>query len=70
MICSLFDFCPQPAQSRRRGEAWVGLSPPRQSCKPSNGNMKYYKSVEFLSILRMSSPTAPYKHEVPLFKTF
>jgi len=32
--------------------------------------MKYYKSVEFLSILRMSSPTAPYKHEAPLFKTF
>jgi len=53
MICSLFDFCPQSAQSRRRGEAWVGLSPPKQSSKSPNENMKHYKSVEISSIFRM-----------------
>jgi len=34
MICSLFDFCPQSAQSRLHGEALVGLAPPNQRSKP------------------------------------
>jgi len=27
MICTLFNFCPQSAQSRRHGGALVGLAP-------------------------------------------
>jgi len=34
MICSLFDFCPQSVHSCRRGEAWVGLSPPDKAASP------------------------------------
>jgi len=33
MICSLFNFCPQSAQSRRHGGALVSLAP-EQSSKP------------------------------------
>jgi len=60
MICSLFNFYPQSAQSRRHGGALAGLAHPN---KPPNRlkhdwNMKHYKSVEFLSIFRMSSPPA------------
>ena len=46
--------------------ALVGLAPPEQSSKPPNWNMKHYKSVEFLSIFRMSS--SPNKRKAPLLK--
>jgi len=62
MICSLFDFCPQSAQSRRLGGGFGGLNPPKRSSKPPNSNMKHYKSVEFLSPL--------HKRKAPLLKTF
>jgi len=32
--------------------------------------MKYYKSVEVLSIFRMSSPASPHKRKALLLKTF
>jgi len=34
MICSLFNFCPQPAQSRRHGGAMVGLAPTNKAPSP------------------------------------
>jgi len=34
MICSLFSFCPQSAQSRRHGAIGGLISPPKQSSKP------------------------------------
>jgi len=46
----------------------MGLSPPRQSCKPPNGNMKHDKSVEFLSIFRMSSPPPRTNTKYPYLK--
>jgi len=35
MTCSLFNFCPQFAQSCLHGWCFSGLSPPKQSSKPS-----------------------------------
>ena len=55
MICNLFNFCPQSAQSRRHGGLWWA-EPPNKAPSPPNWNMKHYKSVEFLSIFRISSP--------------
>jgi len=57
MICSLFNFCPHSAQSRRHEGALVGLAT-QTKLEPLNRNMKHCKSVEFLSIFRMSSPPA------------
>ena len=56
MICSLFNFCPQSAQSRGHWGALVGLAPQNKAPSPPIWNMIHYKSVEFLSIYRMSSP--------------
>jgi len=64
-----FEFlqCEAPIPSPRRG-ALVGLA-------PSNWNMKHYKLVEFLSIIRMSSHPHKckgplHKRKDPLLKTF
>jgi len=57
MICSLFNFCPQSAQSRRHGWALVGLATQTKLQAP-NWNVKHYKSVELLSVFRMSSAPA------------
>ena len=51
-------------QSRRHG----GLAPQTKLQDPSNWIMKPYKSVEFLSNFRISSPLN--RHKAPLFKTF
>jgi len=34
MICSLFNFCPQSAQSRRHGWALVGLATTNKAPSP------------------------------------
>ena len=67
MICSLFNFFPQSAQSRRRKGALVGLAP-KQSSKYPNWNMKHYKSAELLSILECQAH--PHKRKSPRLKTF
>jgi len=67
MICTLFNFCPQFAQPVATG-GFGGLSPPNKAPSIPNWNMKHYKSVEFLSIFRMSSPSA--QTQSPLLKTF
>jgi len=36
MICSLFNFCPQFAPSRRHGEALVSLAPQTKLQAPQN----------------------------------
>ena len=46
-----------------------GLSPPQTKLQaPPNWNMKHYKSVEFLSIFRMSSP--PHRNAKPPIENF
>jgi len=41
MICSLFNFCPQFAPSRRHGVALVGLAHPNKA--PSPTKLKHVK---------------------------
>ena len=53
-ICLLLHLCAQAVPSPR-GD-FGGLSPPNKAPSPPNWNMKRYKSVEFLSIFRVSSP--------------
>jgi len=53
MICSLFNFCPQSAQSRRHEGALVGLAPQAKLQTP-----QIETSVEFVFSFRISSPTA------------
>jgi len=50
------------------GGGLVGLFPQTKLQAPSHCNMKHYKSVEFLSIFRMSTPL--HKRKDPLLKTF
>jgi len=57
MICSLFNFCPQSAQSRRHKRALVGLATPNKAASSPNWNTKHYKSVEFLPFLECQTPT-------------
>jgi len=44
-------------RSRHYG-GFGAVSPPNKTSSPPNWNMKYYKSVKFLSIFRISSPAA------------
>ena len=53
MICSLFNFCPHSAQSRRHGGVLVGLDPQAKLQAP-----QIETSVKFLSSFRISSPAA------------
>jgi len=66
MICSLFNFCPWSAQSRRHGGALVGLVPPNKAPSPQVETWNTIKSVEILSIFRMSSLS--HKHKAPYWK--
>ena len=51
MICSLFNFCPQSAQSRSHWGALVGLAPQNKAPSPPIWNMEHYKSVEFCQFI-------------------
>ena len=56
MICSLFNFCPQSAQSRRHGGGFGGLSPQTNIQTPQIETWNTTKQVELLSLFRTSSP--------------
>jgi len=47
--------------------AFGGLAPPNNALSPPNWNMEHYKSFEFLSVFRVSSP--PHRPKNPLLKT-
>jgi len=46
MICSLFNFCPQSAQSRRH----EGLFPPNKAPSPLNWNMNTINQWSFVNL--------------------
>jgi len=68
MICSLFNFCPQYAESRRHGGGFGGLSPQTKLQAPQIETWNTINQVEVLSIFRISSP--PHKRKAHLLKTF
>ena len=63
--CSFVSVSTMLSRSHRHG-GFGGLIPPHKAPRPQNCNVIHYKSVEFLSNLKMSSPT--HKHRSPSYK--
>jgi len=68
MICSLFNFYPQSAHSRRHEEALVGLTPQTklQVTKLKHDTINQWSFCQFLEC--QAHP--PHKRIVPLLETF
>jgi len=67
MICSLFDFCPQFAQSRRHGGASVGLAPSYKTPSPQIEICNTEKSVEFFQFLECQASLHKFKAPIENF---
>jgi len=63
MICSLFNFCPQSAQSRRHEGALVGLAPQAKP-KPLKFNLQW----SFCLVLEYQA--RPHKRHATTLKIF
>jgi len=63
MICSLFNFCPHSAQSRRLEGALVGLAPPIETWNTIN----QWRFVNFQNV-NFQNQAPPHKRKGPLFK--
>ena len=75
IMCVFINILLLGVTSPRGGGAFGGLSPPNKTPSPPNWNTKHYKSVEILSMFRVSSPPAqtqstPAEMQRPLLKTF
>jgi len=68
MICSLFNFCPQSAQSRRHGWALVGVALPSKASIPQIESRNTTNQWSFCQFLECQA--APHKSKAPLLKTF
>jgi len=58
MICSLFNFCPQCAQSRRHGWALVGLATPNKAPSPQIETWNTINQWSFCQSLECQAPPA------------
>ena len=58
MICSLFNFCPHSAQSRRHEGALVGLAPQRE----------IWNTINQWRFVNFQKQAPPHKRKAPLFK--
>jgi len=63
MICSLFNFCPHSAQSRRHEGALVGLDPQIVTWNTIN----QWRFVNFQNV-NFQNQAPPHKRKAPLFK--
>jgi len=66
VICSLFNFCPHSAQSRRHEVSLVGLDPQTKLQAPKLKHETLYISGLFVSFYNAKPP--PHKRKAPLLK--
>jgi len=70
MFCSLFNFCPQSAQTRRHGWALVGLAIPNKTPSPQIETWTWNTINQWSCCQFLECQAPPHKHKAPLLKTF